>query len=164
MKYTILINGKLGNVRWLEAAPYSAKKVKHGGFYRYQIQTDSETMERLIDDRLTESGAWIDDMLSVLPSNIEARKAVPARIAAEEKAELAEIHPAFHGFAAYLQSQGVWATSANCLDFCLGQVALAGRKAKSEAIKAELRTIYTAIRTGGDAYAANKARLQELAK
>ena len=165
MKYTIVINGKLGSVRWLEAAPYNAKKVRHGGYFRYQITTDSETMERSLDDRLTESGAWIDNILSVLPSNIAALKAAPAELAAEEMAELAEIDPAFHGFAGYLRSQGIWATQAECLSFCLEQVALAGRKAKSEAVKAELRTIYSAIRTGGGgAYAANKARLQGLAK
>lgn len=90
-------------------------------------------------------------------------------------------HPAFTGYAAYLEShpkalqvvrdemdQGMEylpVSNEECLFFCLQQICKAGKQYPEGATRQEIRRVYADVKArGGDAWAEHKARMQQLTK
>ncbi len=83
---------------------------------------------------------------------------------AQIESMIAAVHPAFEATARQLIETDGDCSEEACIAFVLEQVTKLGRRV-ADATKPELRTIYRDIQTrGGAAYAAHKARLQQLAK
>lgn len=83
---------------------------------------------------------------------------------AQIESMIAAVHPAFEATARRLIETDGDCSEEACIAFVLEQVTKLGLRCVSDAAP-ELRAIYRDIQTrGGDAYAAHKARLQQLAK
>ncbi len=134
----LTVKGRISTVRWLENAPYNAKKMRNGQYWCYVIEmADEDAAYQLAlklegdelaaayrDDSLhVDTGVWVEQ------SPIWDEEAIKAEQAAQRRAEEAEpIAPGFQGFAEYLRSQGQRVTNTRCHEFAIEQLRTLERK------------------------------------
>lgn len=169
VSYTLTVKGKISNVRWLEQAPWNARKVKSGQYFNYVLTIPasmSHAEYQDLHDRIDggehgpATGCWI----------VETANYNRAAVEAEERAERARIdaeplHPAWAGIAAHLTSKGRKATNETCADFAAAQVEVLQRRHRYGATAQRLAKIaldLAWIDRAGDVWAAERDWLKTL--
>ncbi len=159
--FSLRVQGRISSVRWLEDAPFKAKKVRGSKYFHYELSGLSAGLVEQIQRDLEETeGVWTSPDI--------------------EDYEWEAPHPTFAGFAGILkqpryncQLQAGGLTFAEpdndeCLEFALLQIEKlrfqledAGYGPQAE----EVQSIANEVeKRGGDAYAQYKPRLQALTK
>lgn len=157
---TMFIRGRISEVRFVERAPYNAKKVRGSKYFHYELVGISEGLaEQLLHELEDVEGVWANET---------------------DDYEREEPHPAFAGFAnllkqsrynSQLQAGGLAFSEPDndeCIEFALLQIEKlryqledAGREADAQ----EVQSIANEVASrGGDAYAEHRPRLQAFMK
>lgn len=173
MATQIIIKGRISNVRWLEAAPYCARKVRGDkGYWNYVFEVGAGPLavHRDLLDRIDggelgpATGCWYEAIELADDAELAAEE---ARIDAIEAAQ--PLHAAWQGIAAHLRSQGKPATNRACQEFAAVQIEKLRGRYRSGATAQRLAEIAAALILGSsqvaaETYGKNRDWLKSLVK